>query len=185
MTKTRKLSLIAVLTFFSAISLPRSSCAQDSYFGTWSGVASFTDTEYLNGQISGVTTGSIPAMFGFSYYPSVQISSISIYTDNFTTIASLNGYDPQSLDVGGGVVSGTIYGEGAFEVGPSIGNFSVSYQSILPDGFIDTVGGSAVADITLLIGALGTTGTGEVVFASFQSQTVPEPSSIVQVYRQS
>ena len=65
--KARKLGLVAVLIFFSA-STPRSSYAQDSYFGDWSGVASFTETVYQNGQVVSVTTGSnIPATFGFDY----------------------------------------------------------------------------------------------------------------------
>jgi len=60
--------------------------------------------------------------------------------------------------------------------GYEIGNFFLTYQSILPDGMIDTSAGGAVADITLA--SDDPNGLPQIFYASFQ--TVPEPGSLAQ-----
>ena len=72
--------------------------------------------------------------------------------------------------------SGNIY-EYFYPIGIDTGNFFVTYQAILPDGSIDTTGGFADADMTLVI--TNTSGAAEHVFVEFQGVGVPEPSSLV------
>ena len=61
-----------------------------------------------------------------------------------------------------------------YPVGIGFGNFDLSYNSILPDGNIDTTNGFAVADV--FYGNYDfDTGITENIFISFQSEASPNP----------
>jgi hypothetical protein len=179
MTKTQRVRLIAVLIFFSAISLPGSSYSQQIDSGTWIGYETYSSTVYNYDQmITSETSGSnIWTSFSleFRFIPDSSMvgigMSIGSFSIPFTFFDSqIQFYDPQ--DASGRMLS-DIYHEYYDN-----GNFVVSYQAILPDGFIDTTGGYAnvgmhVIDVNILTGA--TTNT----VVSFQGEGVPEPSSLV------
>ena len=186
MTKTQRVRLIAVLIFFSAISLPGSSYAQQTVSGTWIGFESYNTTFYgANQMIIGETSGSnvwttfnleysssFNLQYSSSYFPIVGIAmSVGSFSIPFTVLDSnLQLYGPQEAS---GSMNADIYHEYYDN-----GNFDVSYQAILPDGTIDTTGGYAdvdmnVIDVNIFTGA--TTNT----FVTFQGEGVPEPSSLV------
>jgi hypothetical protein len=176
MTKTQRVHLIAVLIFFSAISLPGSLYAQQPAFGTWIGYESYTTTYYLDAQIVGETSGSnIWTSFNLDLSPSNSMEhGASMSIGNFGISPTFPGtnvtYGPQ-------YASGNIY-EYFYPIGIDTGNFNVSYQAVLPDGFIDTTGGFANADINISYYNFQT-GITTNTFASFQGEGLPEPSSLV------
>jgi hypothetical protein len=174
MKKTQKRSLIAALTLLSAISLTRSSQGGTVY-GSWTGDETLTifTSEFVDGQfVFSYKTTSSPATFSLSYDTCSEQLSMSI---NDMSIAGVVN-PPATVYFGPESASGSvILSYPGTPAGDSVGDFFVTYQSILPDGTIDTSIGGAVADITLdyLL-----EGVGEIFYASFQ--TVPEPWSIVQ-----
>jgi hypothetical protein len=179
MTKTRKLGVIAVATLLSALSLPRSSSAQAYPFPPPYGLPP--------GPVYGSWTGF--ETFEISVYEFGQQQPIDVFS----------GSGPATLTIGADFMEiGTIWGQGGVFINPSgptsasggiefmdgpggssLGNFFVTYQSILPDGQIDVGNGTAVADLTSgFFYSLPNNGLGETIgFATFT--TVPEPSSIV------
>ena len=178
MTKTQRVRLIAVLIFFSAISLPGSSYAQQIDSGTWIGYASYSSTVYNYDQmITSETSGNIWTSFSveFRYIPDSSIAGIAMSIANFSIPftyldSRLLSYGPQDAS---GSMDTDIYHEYYDN-----GNFFVSYQAILPDGFIDTTGGFAVADMNVIdVNAI--TGATTNTIISFQGAGVPEPSSLV------
>jgi hypothetical protein len=179
MTKTQRVRLVAVLIFFSAISLTGSSYAQQIDSGTWSGFESYSTTFYgTNQMIIGETSGSnIWTTFNLEFVSSFSdlnlvgvAMSVGGFSIPFTFLGSnLQLDDPQ---VASGSMNTDIYHQ--YE---DFGDFFVSYQAILPDGSIDTTGGFADADMTILI--THTSGAAERTFVEFQSGSVPEPSSLV------
>jgi len=171
---TKWLSLIAALTFFSALWLPRPSDA-GSVYGTWSGVETGYAQEYLNGHFLGTTYLSpMPATLYISYDPSQPFVDVDI-NSKFSVDMSGISITGAPIDFGPESASGSIFGGyGYYGLSP-VANYFVNYESILPDGMLVTGGDSAVADITYL--NLDGNRTGGVLFFSFQ--TVPEPSSIV------
>ena len=179
MTKTQRVRLIAVLIFFSAISLPGSSYAQQIDSGTWIGYESYSSTFYnydqmITGETSGSniwTTFNLEFVYSSSYYPVAGLAmSVGSFSIPFTFLDSnFRSYGPQGAS---GSMDSDIYHEYYDN-----GNFDVSYQAILPDGSIDTTGGFANADMTLVLSY--TSGAAEHVFVEFQGGGVPEPSSLV------
>jgi hypothetical protein len=178
MTKTQRVRLIAVLIFFSAISLPGSSYSQQIYSGTWTGVESYSTTFYgANQMITSETSGSnIWTSFSleFRLIPDSSIVGIGMSIGSFSIPFTLPDSqiqfsDPQDAS---GRMNIDIYHQY-----DDVGNFFVSYQAILPDGSIDTTGGFADADMTILFA--NTSGPVERAFVEFQSVSVPEPSSLV------
>jgi hypothetical protein len=177
MTKTERVRLIAVLIFFSAISLSGSSYAQQTVSGEWFGVESFTSVVYINDQIVGESSGiNVPAYlavdFYGTYYGARMIFSIGDFSgDDFGFV----GYAmPLTFGPQGAEGSANIYGGN----GSAEANFDLTYQAILSDGSIDTSGGFAVADIDD-VSFNSDLSTYTVSFASFESVSVPEPSSLV------
>jgi hypothetical protein len=180
MTKTQRVRLIAVLIFFSAISLPGSSYAQQQIdSGTWIGYASYSITVYNYEQmITSETSGSnLWTSFSLEFrdIPDSSIAGIGMSIGSFSipfTImdSELRSYGPQNAS---GSMDSDIYHEYYDN-----GNFAVSYQAILPDGFIDTTGGFAVADMNV-IDVDNLTGATTNAIISFQGAGVPEPSSLV------
>ena len=174
MTRSQRLALVGVLTFFSASSLPRSSHAQVAT-GTWVGVESVTTENFFNGQlISESFVSNIPSTLVLTFVP---------WPDPLTVYMSL-GAGPSGFDEQGHIqsfgpqgASGSVVLDG-YPASFSVGNFDVTYQAILPDGTIDTTGGFAVADLDIsLLEYLSP--ASENIFISFQNVTVPEPSSLV------
>jgi hypothetical protein len=179
MTKTQRVRLIAVLIFFSAISLPGSSYAQQIDSGTWIGYASYSSTvSNYDQMITSETSGSnlwTSFSLEFRIIPDSSIvgiaMSIGSFSIPFTYLDSkIESYGPQGAS---GSMDTDIYHEYYDN-----GNFFVSYQAILPDGFIDTTGGFAVADMNVIdVNAI--TGVTTNTIISFQGAGVPEPSSLV------
>jgi hypothetical protein len=179
MMKTQRVRLIAVLIFFSALSLPGSSYAQQIDSGTWIGVESYNTTFYgadqmIIGETSGSniwTTFNLEFLYFSSDLPIAGIAmSVGSFSIPFTVLDSnLQLYGPQEAS---GSMNTDIYH--AYD---DTGNFFVTYQAILPDGSIDTTGGVADADMNLVI--TNTSGAAERVFVEFQGESVPEPSSLV------
>jgi hypothetical protein len=179
MTKTQRVRWIAVPIFFSAISLPGSSYAQQIDSGTWIGVESYSATFYgANQMIIGESSGSnIWTTFNLEFlYSSSDLNiagigmSVGSFSIPFTFLDSnLQLFGPQEAS---GSMNADIY-----HLYYDTGNFFVTYQAILPDGSIDTTGGFADADMTLVI--TNTSGAAEHVFVEFQGVGVPEPSSLV------
>jgi hypothetical protein len=182
MTKTQKLILIPALTCFCAVALPPSSDA-DSVFGTWTGVESFSEVvSGIDGQIISESSGSnIPAVLSISFasfYPgSLQPQRIdmSVFGDSGFSISGQpsSGMPTLGPQIADGYVVPFQQGHGQEFV-----YYALTYQSILPDGSIDITGGSAEATMrySYYDELYGNSGNG---FVSFQSQSVPEPSSIV------
>jgi len=167
---TKRLGLIAGLTFCLALSLPCSSTAGDIN-GTWNGVVSFSIQDYQNLQLVGSSSGSVAGQMSLAYDSSVHTMSMSI--GEFQIIGDQL-FDP----FGPNAATGTMFGDvspGPGYDGAPIGNYSVDYLSILPDGSIDASSGFAAGDLSIV--TLTPFGTGEIIFLSFH--TVPEPSSIV------
>jgi hypothetical protein len=174
MAKTQIVRLIAAATAFVALSLPRSSSAQFSFSqpsGTWTGVDTFdiTVSNVLTGQLIRSDSGSGPATFsigndtmtieGGAVFPIIGVGAFPLVGPTSAS-ASINFTD----------------GPGGSEVG----NFFVTYESILPNGQIDVGNGSAVADLTSIeftnpeSFAIQT-----FIFATFTTLPVPEPPSSV------
>jgi hypothetical protein len=164
MAKTLRLALIALLSCFSAIALRQSSNADQAVYGSWAGVESYTEEDFLNGQIVGYEAHTnYHSSLSFGYIPGLGAGI-------FLEYASISGgfvgtIGPQDTDL-------------TFMNGPNTGNFFASYDFILPNGEIDPINSSAVADISII--AIDGNGTGDIFFDSFYSGTVPEPASIVQ-----
>jgi hypothetical protein len=165
----------AVLTFLSIVLLPSLSHAEMIY-GIFNGVAGVEIDTWDNAQLVGTVSRSEPATFQFSLDTSAQTLSASIGTE-------VSGYGSTELGAGGfslgpGFVSGFTY-FGIDHTGPDSFSFSVTYQSIGPDGLIDPVHATASADYET--GSFpfppGTNGSGDARLVDFQ--TVPESSSIV------
>jgi hypothetical protein len=184
MTKTQRVRLIAVLIFFSAISLPGSSYAQQTVSGTWIGFELYDTTTYFDSQILGETSASnIWTTFNLELVLNTDPYTI-VQTPIINAVMSIGGvgFPPvypittdQSYSPQGAAAS--VLAD-YYPIGIDTGNFDVSYQAILPDGFIDTTGGFAVADMNLSYYNFQT-GTTTDTLIEFQGEGVPEPSSLV------
>jgi|SRR5208283_3490603 len=164
---TKALGLVAALAFFSALSLPRSSSAQDVY-GNWDGAVTFSIDEFQGGVLVGASSGAYYGEMSLDYSTSDHLLSMTIGEFEIIGYQQFDPFGPNSA-------TGTVFGDHFPGFPPfPIGNFSVNYQSVLPDGSINTSNGFAAGDI--FINAAGEAATGEVIFTSFQ--TVPEPSSV-------
>jgi hypothetical protein len=171
----QKFKLLVALTALSAIFLQDRSCCGQTIpgsmpgdliiSGSWSGVTSETIMDYSQYQLIDTTELSFADTLSISF---------DVNVDN-GIVDSVEGYGlGVSFGAQGG--GGTIISFEGGTLGSDTANFFVTYQSILPDGTIDTSIGSATADFTFVSGLDGA-GNGDLIFASFT--TVPEPSSIV------
>ncbi len=177
MTKTPKHALIAALTVLAVMSLPRP-CSADQVYGTWTGAESYSIEYYLeDGTVISQSSGSLyPATLSVEFDSNINVAppqetAAGMGITGFYSIwgGAVGGYGPQSA--GMYIIDDTSYPEGY-----AFGNFDATFQSILPDGSIDTTGGFAVADIDI---QNYSDGVYERAFISFQ--TVPEPSSLLLV----
>ena len=172
MAKTQKVRWIAAATAFVALSLPGSSSAQflPPSLGTWAGYDTFdiTVTNYFTGQLISSDSGSGPATF------SIGIDTMTIEGGPFFPIIGIDSFSLLGPTSGSG---GTNFINGG-PAGSAVGNFFVTYESILPNGQIDVGNGSAVADLTTIEFDFGEPVSTETVsFVTFT--TVPEPPSSV------
>lgn len=160
---------IASLAFLPALALSRSSTAGEIY-GTWDGVVSFQTETWRPGQPQ-------PVYSSGAYYGEL---SLDFYTGNTELSESIGEYtiigylfaNPFGPNFAAGSVVGSVY-PGQQYGGTSTGNFDVNYQSILPDGSIDTSYSFAEGSMYLVLGHPGYNGgISEVSF-----NTVPEPSA--------
>jgi len=103
-----------------------------------------------------------------------SIGATTIIGDQFVNPSLFFLNDPFGPNSASGSVLGDVTANPGY-LGYPVGDFAVNYQSILPDGAIDTSSGSADGDMFLAMGHPIL--FGETVFVSFQ--TVPEPSSMV------
>jgi hypothetical protein len=174
MAKTQIVRLIAAATAFVALSLPRSSSAQFPFSqpsGTWTGVDTFdiTVSNSVTGQLISSDSGSGPATLSIGFesmaiegghIPIIGVGLFALFGPTSAS-GSINFYD----------------GPGGSEVG----NFFVTYESILPNDQIDVGNGSAVADLTSIEYDFshGPDYTVTESFATFTTLPVPEPPSSV------
>ncbi len=169
--KTNRLGLIAVLAFVSAFSMPRSLYAQPTAYGTWDGELDVQITQVINGQTTVLENSSGDGTLLIDYFApyTLYISMGGIYAYGSNPI-------PGAVDFGPTSASGSLYTYGP--TGLVVANFFATYQSILPDGMIDTTGGFASADISYSQ-AVPTGGTDFFFFSFSGAGAVPEPSSLV------
>ena len=167
MRQTSILKWLAPLAFSTVLLLPQAHA--QSIYGGWTGLETVQAEYFVNGQIVGYsTTYTYPATLGVSY----ENYNLAISIDNDSLSSSNNS-----------VTFGPTSGTGSLEVyigyyGFDLGGFFATYAGILPDGQIDTSGGNAVADLSLI--NLNYNGTGEIDQVSFNSAgSLPEPSAIV------
>ena len=174
MSKPQKARWIAAATAFLALSLPESSSAQFiTPFGTWTGVDTFeiTVSNVHTGQLISSDSGSGPATLSLAF------DIMTIEGDHIPIIGE--GNIPPG-EFGSTSASGSFNFAGG-PAGTFVGNFFVTYESILPNGQIDVGNGSAVADLTAIefnnpeSFAIQTS-----IFATFTTAVpVPEPPSSV------
>ena len=164
MTCLKRRGLIAAMVALM-IGLPRLCPADQAVFASWTGTESYSEEDFVNGQIVDFREIVNPwSTFDVGYMPGVGAGMVTDYA----TIGGpdvIGGFGPQS-----GSLSWTNFLDS--------GDFEASHDSILPNGEIDPVNSYAVADISVSI--LGTGGNGAINFDSFTSRIVPEPVSIVQ-----
>jgi PEP-CTERM motif len=172
MTNTLRRYLIAALTLLSVASLPRLSSAGDVY-GTVTGYVDMSLLNDVNGDIVGVTSGVATATISFSFDPSVGGALVSLDNPMYPlTIDGLSRFSSSTPN--------SYYAEGFANPGYSgvaLYDFSVTYQSISPDGAV--VNANCSGDFYGFPdpGPDGA-GTGVIVSLSFAGSSVPEPSSI-------
>jgi len=173
--KSKPAVLIAALAYLLALSIPRSSGAGE-IAGTWDGVVFESGQGYVNGQLTYSNSRSYFGVMSLDYSVSTDELSMYIGPGPFPEQQLVGFLYPGSFGPNGasGTVVATIF-PGFEYAGYPVGHFSASYQSILPDGSIDTSNG--YADGSIYENFVGPLGTGEVITASFQ--TIPEPPSIV------
>ena len=174
MAKTQKARWIAAATAFVALSLPGSSSAQiENPQGTWTGYDTFeiTVSNYLTGQLISSDSGSGPATLSFG------LSKMIIEGAHRPII----GEGPISADEFGPTSASGSFNFFGGPAGIFVGNFFVTYESILPNGQIDVGNGSAVADLTtgVLDDFDGPISTWTVIHSFATFTTVPEPPSSV------
>ena len=169
--RSKPLGLAAALIFWSALSLPCASPA-GTITGTWTGFVSF-DIEYaVDGVPAGSSSGGYIGEMDLTYDTLDGFASITISGDQGLQVTgSPDPADPFGPTSGAATMIGPPFDYASWEVG----NFAVSYQSILPDGTIDTSSGFANGDILAIY--TDPAGNGATEYVSFQ--TIPEPPSIV------
>ncbi len=173
--------LIAVLAFLLALSVPRSSTAGEIY-GTWDGIVTYSFQDFENGQPTYSSSGSYLGVMTLQASESTHELSmyITAVSQPFSGQLLVGGLAPGTFgpNAASGTVVGLIYPGDVYPYsGPFYGNFSITYQSIFPDGQIDTSNGMAVGDI--MENYSSPEGNGENSSLYFYSVTIPEPSSMV------
>jgi hypothetical protein len=178
MTKTRKLSAVAAATFLTVLSLPGSSSAQvfGTVEGVWGGVYSYQTTISQPLMPPETFSGTGPADFVLSQIGGTdwQMSFVAL-TPQFTAGVYVPGILSPADPFGPTSATASLLPYGG-PSGASFGNFSVTYDLILPGGQLVVGTGGAIADLTSIEynSDLSQTFT----FATFTG-IVPEPSSIV------
>ena len=168
--------LIWGLLFLLAASLPRTSDA-GSVYGTWQGMMSQTFAESVNGVESGPNTYVFPYTLTMAWTASPDGGSVNFDVDLYQPFnqisTSTDPFGPHSASFGGGEFAG---GPGGFNLDF---NLAATYSYISPEGVI--VGGSAAADFafTGILNYDPNDFTYLSISASFQGNSVPEPSAIV------
>ena len=167
--------MIAALTFSTSLWAPRPALA-GSISGTWTGEVSTTTYYLLDGALVGSSSSNDLGQMSLTYDPSQYVVWMTIGGNE---IAGMPVTDPYGTDARAQMVAaqqvyGSIY-PGPNYYGLPVGNYIVSYPSLLPDGSIDTSSGFADGDIDEV--NADNSGTGEILYISFQ--TLPEPASIV------
>ena len=172
MTKAGRSTFVLAISLLSLLSLPKLTCAQQTVaYGTWSGYATYTETDYdqFGNVIGGYSSAGNSALSVdiTRYLPNVYVATVP-GPPGFLPSA---GYDVRSFGPTSAVGFTFSGGEAGF-----MGSFDVTYQSILPDG--EAMGGFAIADFS------GDTFFGYGVpyiecAASFKGGDTPEPSAIV------
>ena len=169
MTKVQRFSSIAAIGLFFTISLP-GSVHSASIFGTWTdGFETTQTTNYLGGVPVSVSDSSGPATLGVGYMPQVEL---------VISISNGGALDSNEFSATFGAQSGSgslTYPSSPF--GASTADFFGTYQSIEPNGELDTSVGTATANITIF-DILGNA-NGQITIITFQ--TVPEPTSLVEL----
>ena len=186
MTKAGRSTFAVAVSSLLLLSLPELTYAQQQVaYGTWEGYATYTETDYDQmGNVIGVySTSGLSAL------------NVGIFNNTFGSLEYFSGTVSGPLGFSGplGVTLGGQYSDynySVFSFGPTSasggdfaggyagfdGYFDVTYQSILPDGEMDTRGGFAVAQYS------GNTDLGyESPYIAWSASftSVPEPSSIV------
>lgn len=175
----KRVVLVAVLTFVSALWLPLSARA-GGISGTWNGLVSYNIQTYVDLMLTGTVAGTSGGQMSLGYDSgelSITISSSTPSIGEYRIIGD-QGLGPVPNPFGPNGGSGFFYGDLYPDSGfgdEFLANFSVSYPSILPDGSINTTSGFADGDVSG--NTFGPLASGEVFFVSFS--TVPEPSSLV------
>ncbi len=180
MTKTLKHGSLAALIFFSASSLPWSSCVGQTLLvgGAYGGVESWQESFYQNGTLVGQSSGSGSATFAFSYYSDGWL-------DFFSTCPSAPGLF-YGFEIGSGAIDmkyGPTSASGSIIIdsqAATYGNFSATYESILPNGQIVVGDGGASANVYGdAFDQYGDGDTYAMQFTGSGAPIVPEPASIV------
>jgi len=167
--------LIAALTLLSLVSLPPLSYA-GIVQGTLTGTAQITEVNFAYDDNAEY---SVPATLTFYVDTSMQFFSFSV--DNSVVPVSTQIDGPFSYSVTSNSVSASGNGVPGGYLGPTYADFSVTYQSISPNGWISPTNATATADYNGDNQGPSNSSTNiSLNFESqFQSQAVPEPSSIV------
>ncbi len=163
-----RLIWVAVPAILASSWQPRPSRA-DFIYGSWDGGGTVFVSEYQLGQFVG--------SYSYGY-----AGTMTLEYDSFgSLLMAFGGYSIAGepfASFGPTSASGTVLGPGGHGP-PSVGNFALSYQSILPDGMIDPDGSFASADLTT--NTLSGLDSGDEIFLDFTGSgfSAPEPSSIV------
>jgi hypothetical protein len=163
--------LVAFLLAWSAT--PTRASSMSVITGTWNGVESIQVFDYVFGQQVGQSEQSnIPATFSFTaaFYGDPTTPGV---LDLGIGSTEMNGAS-RGLTMGSGTISGSTQ-TGIIDNG---GDFSATFQSIMPDGQI--VVGDGIASAVIETNTGTTTGNGVVTWTHFTSVITPEPASIVQ-----
>lgn len=172
--KLNRLNLVAVLAIFAAFPQPRSSRGGDIY-GTWEGGGTYFIRHSIDGRFVSTDSGGYGGMLTLDYIPNRYEVNIDIA--GYSLLGHLSGNTNNPF--GPNSASASIIADSGPAAPPSVGNFAVSYQSILPSGLIENTGDGGSADLVLY--EVDEYGTGESVTITFSGTgvVVPEPSSIV------
>jgi len=175
MMKSTQRYLIAALILLSVVSLPRLSYAGSLAYGTLTGVADVLVSEWVDNQLVGGFGGSnLPATFSFSLDTSTDAVSFSIENAVFPIAITGTILMDQPFGITPHSAFAAAIGQ-VSHVGPQIGEFSVTFQSIARYGLIDPTNATVYAGY--YFPDLDPSITGEIISAYFH--TVQEPSSFV------
>ena len=131
---TKRLALIAALTFSTSLWATRPALA-GSVSGTWTGEVSTTTYYLLDGALVGSSSSNDLGQMTLTYDPSQYVVWMTIGGNEIAGMPVTDPYGTDALGPNGG--SATVYGSiypGPNYYGLPVGNYIVSYPSLLPDG---------------------------------------------------